>query len=82
MRIAPVDIAVRAQSALGFIGRALGAIADMRGWKQALVGALLLFSVSLLAIGIWPAYAVLFVGLVNSGGVTVVIDSAIHALSG
>jgi len=80
--IESVAAAVSARSALGFIGPALGAIADMRGRKQALVGALLLFSVSLLAIGIWPAYAVFFTGLVITGGTTVVIDSSIHAYLG
>jgi predicted MFS family arabinose efflux permease len=77
-----VAAAVSARSALGFIGPAFGAIADMRGRKQALVGALLLFSVSVLAIGIWPAYAVFFIGLVITGGATVVIDSSIHAYLG
>jgi predicted MFS family arabinose efflux permease len=80
--IESVAAAVGARSALGFIGPALGAIADMRGRKQALVGALLLFSVSLIAIGIWPAYAVFFTGLVITGGATVVIDSSIHAYLG
>ena len=77
-----VAAAVSVRSALGFVGPAFGAIADMRGRKQALVGALLLFSVSLLAIGIWPAYAVFFTGLVITGGTTVVIDSSIHAYLG
>jgi predicted MFS family arabinose efflux permease len=77
-----VALAVSARSALGFIGPPLGAIADMRGRKQALTGALLLFSVSLLAIGIWPSYAVFFIGLVITGGATVVIDSSIHAFLG
>ena len=77
-----VALALSARSALGFIGPPLGAIADMRGRKQALVGALLLFSVSLLAIGIWPTYAVFFIGLVITGGATVVIDSSIHAYLG
>ena len=77
-----VAAAVSARSALGFVGPPLGAIADMRGRKQALVGALLLFSLSLLAIGFWPAYAVFFIGLVITGGATVVIDSSIHAYLG
>ena len=77
-----VAAAVSARSALGFIGPPLGAIADMRGRKQALVGALFLFSASLFAIGIWPGYAVFFIGLVITGGATVVIDSSIHAYLG
>ncbi len=77
-----VAVAVSARSALGFVGLPLGAIADIRGRKQALLGALLLFSLSLLAIGIWPAYAVFFIGLVITGGATVVIDSSIHAYLG
>jgi predicted MFS family arabinose efflux permease len=38
--------------------------------------------VSLVVIGIWPTYAVFFVGLLVSGGATVVIDSSIHAYLG
>ena len=77
-----VALAVSARSALGMIGPPLGAIADMRGRKQALVGGLLLFGVSLALVGIWPSHAIFFIGLVISGGATVVIDSSIHAYLG
>lgn len=77
-----VAMAVSARSALGLLGPPLGAIADMRGRKQALVGALLVFGISMAIVGIWPSYAVFFIGLVLSGGATVVIDSSIHAYLG
>jgi len=74
--------AVSARSALGFFGPALGAIADMRGRKQALVIALLVFGVSLGLIGLWPVYGIFFWGMVISGGASVIIDSSIHAYLG
>ena len=77
-----VAMAISARSALGLLGPPLGAIADMRGRKQALVGALLIFGVSLAVVGIWPSYTIFFIGLVLSGGATVVIDSSIHAYLG
>ncbi len=80
--IESVAAAVSARSALGLAGLALGAIADIRGRKQALVGALLVFGVSMIIVRIWPSYTVFFIGLVISGGANVVIDSSIHAYLG
>ncbi len=80
--IESVAAAVSARSALGLLGPPLGAIADRSGRKQALVGALLVFGASLAIVGIWPSYIVFFIGLVLSGGATVVIDSSIHAYLG
>ena len=80
--IEAVAAAVSARSALGLLGPPLGAIADRRGRKQALVGALAVFGISLIIVGIWPVYLVFFLGLVISGGATVVIDSSVHAYLG
>lgn len=80
--IESVAAAVSARSALGLLGPPFGAIADRSGRKQALVGALLVFGASLAIVGIWPSYVVFFIGLVLSGGATVVIDSSIHAYLG
>ena len=80
--IEAVAVAVSARSALGVLGPPLGAIADVRGRKQALIGSLVVFGLSLAIIGVWPTYAVFFIGLVISGGATVVIDSSIHAYLG
>ena len=80
--IESVAAAVSARSALGLTGPVLGAIADMRGRKQALVGALLVFGASMVIVSIWPFYTVFFIGLVISGGATVLIDSSIHAYLG
>jgi predicted MFS family arabinose efflux permease len=77
-----VAAVVSARSALGLLGPLLGAFADMRSRKQALVGALVVFGVSVAIVGIWPNYAIFFLGLVISGGATVVIDSSIHAYLG
>ncbi len=77
-----VAAAVSARSALGLTGPILGAIADVRGRKQALVGALLVFGVSMVIVSVWPSYTVFFIGLVISGGATVMIDSSIHAYLG
>lgn len=77
-----VSLAVGARSILGFLGPPLGVIADLRGRKQALVGALVLFGLSLLAVAIWPTYSVFFTGLVLTGGASVIIDSSIHAYIG
>jgi predicted MFS family arabinose efflux permease len=73
---------VSARSVLGLLGPLLGAIADMRSRKQALVGALVVFGVSIAIVGIWPNYAIFFLGLVISGGATVVVDSSVHAYLG
>jgi predicted MFS family arabinose efflux permease len=80
--IESVAAAVSARSGLGMLGPALGAIADMRGRKQALLAGLILFSISLIVMGIWPSYAVFFICLVLTGGATVVIDSSVHAYIG
>ncbi|HSB67669.1 MAG TPA: MFS transporter [Anaerolineales bacterium] len=77
-----VSAAVSARSVLGLLGPPLGAIADLRGRKQALIGALILFGLSMVAVGVWPTYAVFFIGLVLTGGATVIIDSSIHAYLG
>ena len=77
-----VAAVVSARSALGLFGPLLGAIADMRSRKQALVGALVVFGISVGIVGIWPNYAVFFLGLVISGGATVVVDSSVHAYLG
>jgi predicted MFS family arabinose efflux permease len=82
MPIEAVAAAVSARSALGFFGPVLGAVADWRGRKQALLIALVVSSLSLGMIGIWPTYAIFFLGLFISGGATVVIDSSIHAYLG
>jgi predicted MFS family arabinose efflux permease len=74
--------AVSARSALGLLGPLLGVFADMRGRKQALIVGLIIFGISLAAVGIWPAYSIFFLGLVVSGGATVVIDSSVHAYLG
>ncbi len=74
--------AVSARSALGILGPPLGALADMRGRKRLMVAALVVFGLGLLAVGIWPTYAVFFMGLLISGGATVVIDSSVHATLG
>jgi predicted MFS family arabinose efflux permease len=75
-------VAVSARSALGLLGPLLGAFADMRGRKQALTWGLAIFGISLAIVGIWPAYPVFFLGLVISGGATVVVDSSVHAYLG
>jgi predicted MFS family arabinose efflux permease len=80
--IEAVAMAISARSAAGVLGPPLGAIADMRGRKQALIGALLVFGASILIVGYKPTYTIFFVGLVLSGGATVVIDSSIHAWLG
>ena len=77
-----VAVAVSARSALGFFGPVLGALADWRGRKQAMLVALVVLGVSMVMIGVWPTYAVFFMGLLVSGGATVVIDSSIHAYLG
>jgi predicted MFS family arabinose efflux permease len=82
MPIEAVAAAVSARSALGFFGPVLGAVADWRGRKQALLIALVVSSLSLGMIGFWPTYAIFFLGLFISGGATVVIDSSIHAYLG
>jgi predicted MFS family arabinose efflux permease len=80
--IETIAVAVSARSALGFFGPVLGAVADIRGRKQALVIALVVFGISLGLIGIWPVYGVFFWGMVISGGASVIIDSSIHAYLG
>ena len=80
--IEAVAAAVSARSALGFLGPVLGAVADWRGRKKALLVALVIFSLSLVMIGLRPTYAIFFIGLCVSGGATVVIDSSIHAYLG
>jgi predicted MFS family arabinose efflux permease len=80
--IETIAVAVSARSALGFFGPVLGAIADIRGRKQALVVALVVFGISLGLIGLFPVYGVFFWGMVISGGATVIIDSSIHAYLG
>lgn len=77
-----VALAVSARSALGFLGPVLGAVSDVRGRKKALVVALLVSGVSLSAISIIPNYFVFFVGMLISGGATVIVDSSIHAYIG
>lgn len=77
-----VALVVSARSVPGLLGPPLGLIADMRGRKQALVGGLLLFGLSVFLVGILPTYAVFFAGMVLSGGAIVVIDSSIHAYLG
>jgi predicted MFS family arabinose efflux permease len=80
--IEAVAAAVSARSALGFLGPVLGAVADWRGRKKALLIALVVFSLSLVMVGIWPTYEIFFLGLCISGGAAVVIDSSIHAYLG
>ena len=77
-----VAAAISARAALGFFGPAFGAAADLRGRKQALVVALVVFGISLGVIGFWPTYAVFFLGLLVSGGAAVLIDASIHAYIG
>ena len=77
-----VAVAVSARSGLGLLGPIMGAFADMRGRKQALLAGLLVFGLSLLAIGIWPSYSVFFIGMLFSGGASVIIDLSIHAYLG
>jgi predicted MFS family arabinose efflux permease len=77
-----VAMAVSVRSIPGLFGPPLGAIADMRGRKQALIGALVVFGISMIILGLWPTYAIFFIALVLSGGATVVIDSSIHAYLG
>ncbi len=77
-----VALAVSARSALGFLGPVLGAASDVRGRKKALVLALLVSGVSLSAISIVPNYLVFFMGMLISGGATVIVDSSIHAYIG
>ena len=80
--IEAVAAAVSARSTLGLFGPVLGAISDLRSRKQALVGALCVFGLSLALVSLWPTYAVFFLGLVISGGANVVIDSSVHAYLG
>ena len=77
-----VAAAVSARSALGFFGPALGALADWRGRKQALVAALLVLGACMALIAALPGYTVFFVSMLISGGAVVVIDSSIHAYLG
>jgi predicted MFS family arabinose efflux permease len=80
--IESVAVAVSARSALGLLGPILGAVADVRGRKQALAAALVVFGLSIGMVGLLPMYGVFFLGMVLSGGATVVIDSSIHAYLG
>jgi MFS transporter, DHA1 family, inner membrane transport protein len=80
--IESVALAASARSACGIFGLPLGAVADVRGRKQALVGALLVFGISMIMIGQFPSFTLFFIGLVLSGGATIVIDSSIHAYLG
>jgi predicted MFS family arabinose efflux permease len=82
MPIEAVAAAISARSALGFFGPVLGALADRRGRKQALLAALIVLDLSLVMVGTVPVYAIFFLGMLISGGATVVIDSSIHAYLG
>lgn len=77
-----VALAVSARSALGFLGPVLGAASDVRGRKKALVAALMISGISLIAISLFPNYQIFFLGLLISGGASVLIDSSIHAYLG
>ena len=77
-----VALAISARSALGFLGPVLGAASDVRGRKKALVAALMISGISLVAISLLPNYQVFFLGLLISGGASVLIDSSIHAYLG
>ena len=77
-----VALAVSARSALGFLGPVLGAASDVRGRKIALVAALMISGISLVAISLFPNYQVFFLGLLISGGASVLINSSIHAYLG
>ncbi len=80
--IEAVAAAVSARSALGFFGPLFGAYADMRGRKQALIIGLVAFGLSIGMIGIFPNYPIFFLGMVISGGATVIINSSIHSYLG
>jgi predicted MFS family arabinose efflux permease len=82
MPIEAVAAAISARSALGFFGPVLGTLADWRGRKQAMLVAVGVLSLSLVMIGALPVYATFFLGMLISGGATVVIDSSIHAYLG
>lgn len=77
-----IAFAVSARSGLGFLGPILGAMGDIRGRKLALVVALMIAGIALASISIFPVYWVFFIGLLISGGASVVIDSSIHAYIG
>jgi predicted MFS family arabinose efflux permease len=80
--ISTMALAVTARSTVGLASPALGSIADLRGRKWTMLAALLLFTLGMAVIAIWPSFPVLVVGLVLSTIAKILFDPAMQAYLG
>jgi predicted MFS family arabinose efflux permease len=80
--ISTMALAVTARSAAGLTSPLLGSISDLRGRKWTMLTSLLLFSVGMGLIAIWPVFSMLVVGLVLSTIAKILFDPAMQAYLG
>ncbi len=80
--IEQITLAISVRSAFGILGPVLGFLSDLRGRRTALLYGLLLFSVGMGLITIWPTFPIFFSGLLLSTIGGIIIEATIHAYLG
>ncbi|MGH2628133.1 MAG: MFS transporter, partial [Anaerolineales bacterium] len=75
-------LAVTARSSLGLFGPLLGASADLRGKKTAMLGGLGVITSGILLITLWPTLTAFFLGMLMVGAGKIAFDSAMYAYLG
>lgn len=77
-----VALMVTARSGLGLFSPAVGALADVRGRRAALLLALLAFAGAMALVALWPTYPALFAAVLLAGIAKLLFDPALHAYLG
>lgn len=77
-----ISLALAARNGLGLGGPLFGSLADRRGRRVAMVGAMLAFGAAMLLVLAWPTYPALFIGLLLAGAAKLVYDPAMQAYVG
>jgi len=82
VQLSDLALAVTARSSLGLASPFLGSFADVVGRRRTMLFGLLLYSASLMIVGLWPTFPALFVSLILAAAGKLILDPAVGAYLG
>jgi predicted MFS family arabinose efflux permease len=80
--IESITLAITLRSGMGLLSPAFGSVADVWGRKAALLGGVLLFTIGMVLVAVWPTYPALVISLLLVGASKIVFDPAMYAYLG
>ena len=82
VELSDLALAVTARSSLGLASPFLGSFADVVGRRRTMIFGLLLYSASLMIVGLWPTLPALFASLILAAAGKLILDPAVGAYLG